>query len=176
MSDNLTYDGLEQSLGISFSEKPSPEEYSNAVLVIDEKKNNLRKSLLAEIDVNEIEYMEFEIKSSIAGLEDILNKLSQDIKIGSPPRMYEVYATLQSSKTTMIKELREIQKMLMDYKLKNKQIQTPTVNNTTNITMSSKALLEMITNAKENNSLNQIEAEFDIIDTADKLREKLDNA
>lgn len=175
MSDNLTYDGLEKSLGISFSETPTPEEYTNAIDIIYEKKNNLRSSIEKELDINEIEYMEFEIKNSITNLESILDKLSQDIKIGSPPRMYEVYATLQSSKTTMIKELREIQKMLMDYKIKNKTIQQP-AGITNNITLTSKALLDMINSAKENNSMNEIQAEFDIVDSADKLREKLDNA
>jgi hypothetical protein len=103
-----------------------------------------------------------------------MDKLQQDIKIGTAPRMFEVYATLANSKLTGIKELRELKKVVLETKIKlrlgldgNGDPVRPDVKNLTvnNFNMSSAQLDEFIKGVKANSELNMIDTKFNVEET-----------
>ena len=135
--------------------------------IIEEKKSLVQSKGLT---LDDAEYMKDKIQNTISGLEKILKILEGDIKIGTAPRYYEVYSTMQTAKMNSIKELREMNKIILDLKVKLNKKDGPK-NLTVNYNLTSKDVSKMIEDAKEKNSLNKIKADFKIEDE-EKIHDK----
>jgi len=122
--------------------------------------------------------MEFELKTTINDMKAVLATLQEDIKIGSQPRMFEVYATLSKSVLDGIKELRDLNMDIENLKIKKEAMslkqqiarKSPdnggNTTNNVNLMLSGKDLFSMLNKAKLDSELNEIDAEFDVGDTS----------
>jgi hypothetical protein len=134
--------------------------------------------------IEDVDYLELEMKSAVESIDTVMTKMEDDIKIGSPPRMYEAFSQLASAKVTALKELFNFRRGVAETKLKakyllvhneankikeravllkNKKEDKPVNINTINIT--SKELLEMAQSAQQNSELNEIDTNFDVSDS-----------
>jgi len=134
------------------------------VKTVLKKKESLVSKDLSGMTLEEAEYMKKEIKNCVSNLNDVITKLGNDIKLGSPPRMFEVYATLANVKITSIKELRELDKTIVELKFKLAGPLGGPKNLTVNNFLSNKEVAKLIEDAKSKNSLNEIKADFKITD------------
>lgn len=136
---------------------------------IEERKNALVKQVETKemsITFQDQQYMLMELKTLIQSTTNVLDKLEQDIRIGSPPRMYEVYATLTNSKTMQLKELRELNKMILEMSIfkEDEKDSGGQKLGKDSVTMTTKGLLDIIKQAQKENSMNKVEVEFDILE------------
>jgi len=159
---NESFDKIAESLDTDFDG-----EVVNEVKDLMETKKKLLSTDLNNLSLADSEYMKTEIVHTLATLETVIDKLTQDIKHGSPPRMFEVLGTLINSKITAIKELRDLNKTIsdIDYRDKRKPEQgagTGPKNLTINITSSD--LQNMVKEASELNSMKEVDAHFEISD------------
>jgi succinate dehydrogenase/fumarate reductase-like Fe-S protein len=164
--DNSTDLGALNKLSDALDVDFESEEILNKANEIQVRKNNIVDTLNKdEWTLDDKIYMEAEIKETICGVDDVMDMLKKDIKIGTQPRTHEVYATLAKIKIDALKELRELSRSVIDMKLvKAKATGSGSASNVqvNNYNMSSTDLLQMVKKAKNNNALNDVEAKFEI--------------
>lgn len=166
----------------------------NSIEVIEDSKN-LNEKIVATLNgqkytIEDIEYMKTELMNLIETNRKVLDELGNCCKVGAPPRMFEVFATLSSTLAANIAELAKLEQAQTNYQVietkeemaresmnqkerlhtarianeSNKGQEGPTLiqNNTYNLT--SKELLKMIKSAQENALINtqNIKPEFDL--------------
>jgi hypothetical protein len=160
---NPSFDKISDVLGSSFVGEEIVEDVKE---ILEEKKDLVESGGLT---LDDAEFMKDKIQNSIKNLEDVLEILKKDLKIGTAPRYYEVYATMENAKMNSIKELREMNKIILDlkFKLEKGKIAGPK-NLTVNYNLTSKDVSKMIEDAKKNNSLKKIKADFKIEDEEKK--------
>lgn len=110
-------------------------------------------------------YIRLELQSLISSIEVAMDKIQQNLRIGSPPRDNEVLSQLAMAKNSSIKELIAMNKALLDAKVKLAKIKKSPSGSVTNNNMfvgNSSDLLKMVNSAKKNNSLKKVKAEFNI--------------
>lgn len=130
-------------------------EQNNIVPVEEEKPKTFEVNNQAPDELEGSKYITSELEIVIESISDVMDKLGEDIKIGSPPRMFEVYAKLVESKIKAIDSLTNKSKANLDAKIKSKNNQIVTNNKTTNnIMLSSKDLLGIL--VKENPKTNTL--------------------
>jgi hypothetical protein len=133
----------------------------------------IRKEIAQKEKQNELEdkeYLEFELKTLISNNRRVLDILEQDIKIGTKPRYHEVYATLTKSVLDGIKELRELNKTIADLKFQKEKLEVRKMQNSltgsqqtqVNFRLTGKDLFDMIEAAKSSSQLNVVDAEFEV--------------
>jgi len=164
-------DNLNKKLNINFQEEA--ENVKNEISKVEEKKNEIAKKVentqLAPITFEDKEYLLLEIRKLIASTGRILEKLEQDIKIGSPPRMYEVYSALTNAKVNQLRELRELNKMIMDMQFfADPQGKNDSKSEKDEVTMKTSDLLKFVKEAQKQNQLNSVDAEFQVLDDCDE--------
>ena len=113
------------------------------------------------------DYITSELKMTVESISTIMDQLGEDLRIGSPPRMYEVYAKLAETKISAIDKLTGKSKIQMDAKMKkagrtglsNVQSGNTTTNNIAVLT--SKDLLKMLSanDPKPNSSVKGVSDE-----------------
>lgn len=158
------FEGLDKALNSEFTVETAEKSIDK---FNDIKNSMVEKSKAGTYTLEDEEYMRFELKTLIQGSRMIMDKLERDIKIGSQPRVFEVYSALLKTTFDGLKELRELNKTVTDLQIESDKPKTDvgTINNTTNnILLTGKDLFAMIKNAKDNNSLNTVEAKFDFGD------------
>ena len=162
------FEGLDKKLNASFDSQLDDVEKS--LDEFNQKKTEMvEKSKAGKYTLEDEEYMRFEIKTLIQGSRTIMDKLEQDIKIGSQPRVFEVYSALLKTTFDGLKELRELNKTVADLEIESDKpkigAENKTINNTTNnFVLTGKDLLSMINQAKEENSLKEVTATFELGD------------
>jgi hypothetical protein len=130
-------------------------------------------------ELEDKEYLEFELKTLIANNRRVLDILEQDIKIGTKPRYHEVYATLTKSVLDGIRELRELNKTIADIKFQKEKLEVRKMQNSlpstqmahVNFQLTGKDLFDMINIAKRSSQLNAVDAVFEV-DSAAVISEK----
>ena len=161
------FEGLDKAMNSEFTE--NLEAVEKRLANFDTVKTAMvEKSKSGRYTLEDEEYMRFEIKTLIQGSRMIMDKLEKDIKIGSQPRVFEVYSALLKTTFDGLKELRELNRTVVDLEIESNKPSSETgiINNTTNnILLSSKDLFKMIQSAKDNNSMKAVEAKFDFGDT-----------
>lgn len=170
MEENSSFDNLDAALDTDFV--TDDENTNKALARLEEKKNELvqRAESTDDIRIEDAEYMRYELKMLIMNSLCVLEKLSQDIQIGSKVREHEVYFSGVGSVRDIIKELRELDKNIADLKLakqKTEKAESGKLNNNgtiNNFYVSNEELEEMMDHASKNNSLNDVEAKFQIND------------
>lgn len=136
---------------------------------------NQRKELLEEeLEIARIKdsgFLEKEIKSLILSSKNVLQTLEKDIKIGSAPRMYEVYATLLNAITAQYKELRNLNESIAKFVIENKKQNLDEKKEEHKMMMDSNDALNMYMAAKNASQMDSIDADFDIVDEDEIKRE-----
>lgn len=163
------FEGLDKSLNTNFDS--ALDDVEKSLDTFNSKKELMvEKSKSGTYTLEDEEYLRFELKTLIQGSRVIMDKLERDIKIGSQPRVYEVYSALLKTTIDGLKELRELNKTVTDLEIESDKPKitkdgAQTINNTTNnVILTGKDLLSMIKSAQQVNQLNAIEARFDFGD------------
>jgi hypothetical protein len=97
--------------------------------------------------------------------EEVLIKLKNDIKIGTPPKYHEVFSFLINSQVNVLKELRELYRTIRDVNIIDGV--EPNNNNNKkdeNVEMTATDFLKLIKEAQKTSSLNSVDASFEVID------------
>lgn len=106
-------------------------------------------------ELEDSDFISSELKMTIESISDVMTKLDEDLKIGAPPRMFEVYAKLADSKINAISKLTEKSKAKLDAKVKLKSASVPHQGSTTNnIILSSKDLLKELISVQPKTNTN----------------------
>lgn len=135
--------------------------------LVDQQKQEITKKLDSkQLVLKDQEYIDLELKTLIQTTVTVLNKLAEDIRIGSHARQFEVYATLANSLKDQIRELRDMNRMLAEMEM----FQSPEEKDksTVNINMTGKEMIEMYRELQKNIEINRVDAEFEIEDSKDE--------
>ena len=116
-----------------------------------------------ELTFEDKEYLQKEIKGLIKGGKTVLEILEKDLKIGTKSGMFEAYAKLLDSVTTSLKELRILNKMILDVEFLTNADTDSKGSTTLQIQMTGRELIDMINSAKENSQINALSADFEEI-------------
>lgn len=170
---NNPFKGLDETFDTSYDEKETKKQVAkieDSIKEIDTKKKDLKKNLVV---MNDVPYIKEELMTLISSSKNILEKLEDDIKVGSPARMYEVYATLLNSITNELKELRQLNYDAAQLEIEqNKKKSLSELNPNDKVLLSSDALLDMISTASRQSEMNRIDADFEIQDSYDESIKK----
>jgi len=128
---------------------------------IDLKKDDLQNQLMVA-KIRDVDFLTHEIKSLILSSKRVLNTLEKDIKIGSAPRMYEVYASLLNAITSQYKELRQLNEAVAKFIIENKKQNLDEVKEEHKMVMNSTDMLNMFMDAKNNSEIETLDADFEI--------------
>jgi hypothetical protein len=133
------------------------------------------------IPIENKEYLDEKIKKIVVRCENMLDNLESDMesfenddddarkfmgRMTLKIAAYNAYSCLVNAITGNVRELRELSKMLLGVNLLNTKDDEEKDNK--NIKMSSGDLLKIINNAKENNSMNEVDAEFKVLNEEKK--------
>jgi hypothetical protein len=138
-------------------------ELQTEVQNIDNRKDLIEESI-NRAKINDAGFLEREIKSLILSSRRVLETLEKDIKLGSQPRMYEVYATLLGAITGQYKELRNLNESIAKFVIENKKQNLEEVKEDHKMMLSSDDALDMYMNAKSVSQMDSISAEFEIVE------------
>ena len=67
--------------------------------------------------LDDLEYLKTELQDRIENNRIVANELAQTLKVGAPPRLYEVYAKLSSTISDDIMHLADISRQITDYQI-----------------------------------------------------------
>lgn len=152
-------------------------EVKNELQTINQKKNEI-KEIVQKNEVGfSIEDQGFLIEATkklMESTDNVMQKLEQDIKIGSSPRMYEVFSFLANSKVNQLRELRELYKMILEMSIFNEEDSNKSKNEN-DVSMTATDLLKVIKEAQKSSSLNAIEATFKVVENEEEQKEKKNN-
>ncbi len=166
---NDSFDKISEKLNTTYDEEI--EKVEHEVEKFEEKKKELvEKSSAENLGFEDKEYLQKETKDLIDNGKKVLETLQNEIKIGSPPRMFEVYAFLMNGIISGLKELRGLNKSIAELNIIENQPE-PEDKRNVNIILSGKELLDMINSAKDNSEINRIDADFKVEDQIKKDEE-----
>ncbi len=168
---NEAFEGINKKLNMSFNSeddedkelKDDNKETSREIEVLKDLKKDLQEAVSGMV-LGDQEYMRKEIKLVITSAKTVMKKLETDIKVGSHPRSHEVYAKMVQSVTDALRELRELNKTILDVK---KEGNENSGGNGKKIALTGSQLLDLIDNARKNSQMNAIEADFTIDESED---------
>lgn len=161
-----SYDKISDSLNTTFvtSGDESLVSLEKELVAFEEKKHELQEfvSKKKELTLDDANWLQLETKTLYLNARMVLDKLQTEIKQGSSPRMYEVYSQLLSTAMTGLKELRELNRLILEIARHNASISdAKNPGGTVNVFVgNSKDMLEMVKRAREANSLNSIDGTF----------------
>lgn len=107
-------------------------------------------------DLQDKEYIRFELQQLIEDNRSILSALGEQCKAGAAPRLFEVYANLSNTVRDSLRELREINKTITDYQVieDREQLKREAVEAKRAAALSAAALTQGGTVNIQNNNLN----------------------
>jgi len=158
---NESFQKMDEAFGTEFDGA----EFDNQLKTLEEEKSKAITKVNDGIETLEDKaYLQEELKILISSAMEVLNICKENIKIGSNARDKEVYFGGVSKVVEAIKELRELNKTVREIQI---DVATPkTTNNlTVNMKMDSRSMLKYLNKletAQKENSLNAIDAEFNI--------------
>ena len=158
-----SFDKISENLNTSFSAAPDIQQIQKDLDHFQEKKNQIKTFIEEKKDITleDKGFLQLETKILIHNGKAVLDKLQEEIKQGSSPRIYEVYSQLMSTVMGGLRKLRELNKMVLDIERINKMTSDPGQGNTTvNVFMSSKDMAEMMKKAKVESSMNAVDGTF----------------
>jgi len=135
-------------------------EIKQEIAVVEEKKNSLVNIRESPMIMQDQEYIRAELKTLLVDSRIILQKLSSNIKVGSSSKDYEAYAKMISSISNVVKELRELNRNVVDLKVQSGKLDNNILNK--KISLTADQLLQMIEKAKTGNQLQAIDAKFTV--------------
>jgi hypothetical protein len=161
--NNPSFDKISQRLGTTFEQDVSAAE--TQLQTISDRKNQIQEQVTQknELALRDQEYLLTEIKLLIQSTLSVLERLDQDIKVGTEARKYEVFAALTNAVTGQLKELRELNKMIADMEI-FKNHETGKSNTQVNVEMNGKDLLDWLDKVRSEREIDRIDPEFNIMD------------
>lgn len=148
-----TFSGMDKMFNSDFELEESCKEKPKSTAVAIPKEDT-EPELLEDSD-----YITTELKQTVQSISDIMEIMTADLKIGTPPRMFEVYSTLANAKIAALDKLTSKSKIKMDAKMKSKSKDNNSSTTTNNMIFTSKNLLELL---KKENPKTNTEVSFDI--------------
>lgn len=160
-----SFDKISENFNTNFitSGEEELKHLENDLTEFEIKKNELKAFVESkkELTLEDKGFLQLEHKTLYQNGRLVLDKLQTEIKQGSSPRMYEVYSALLSTLMSGLRELRELNKMILDIeRYNNAAAGLGQSGNTVNVFVSSKEMLNMIKKAKNENSLNAVDGTF----------------
>jgi hypothetical protein len=161
------FEGISNSIGTTFvEENGAPEDVIKEIKEIETKTVAIQESIDKNVVlINDQSYIDFELKDLISRTNNTLEKLEADVKIGSAPRMYEVFATVVNTKRELLKELILFNKMILDMSMfapESEEDKKDKDDMSLNVTSSD--MLKFFKSMKKEADGNQIEADFTVED------------
>jgi len=152
------FDGLTSAFNIKPDDKL--EEVKEDLAVIESKKT----ALVSKIGTNGVMFddqvfLQAELKSLIMSINTVRSKVEQDIKIGVPPRVVEVYAKLIESIGKQYATLIELNKAIFQAKVETNQVDIEKLGGN-KISLTSDQLLDMVLGARKSSQMKEIDAVF----------------
>lgn len=83
----------------------------------EEKVVPKKSSKTQKYTLDDLEYLKTELQDRIENNRIVANELAQTLKVGAPPRLYEVYAKLSSTISDDIMHLADISRQITDYQI-----------------------------------------------------------
>lgn len=161
MKSNPSFEKISEKLQTSFVQ--DTDEAVSQLQTIDERRQQIQKQVTDKKDLalRDQNYLLTEIKLLIQTTLSVLERLDQDIKVGTEARKFEVFAALTNSVTAQLKELRELNKMIADMEIfKDPDLGKPKTQ--INVEMDGRELLEYMDKIRAESEINKVEASFDI--------------
>lgn len=160
------FEGLDSAFGLSGTDE-NIEDIHNQLAKIEEKKQEIMHKADDLMLVDQV-FLVDEMKTLIMSARTVMRKLETDIKIGSAPRQFEVYAELLNSVGNQYKSLLELNKIILDAKIKTNQMNLEGMKKNDKIELTSEQLMDIVEKARENSQMRNIEAKF-IIEDDEKI-------
>jgi len=119
-------------------------------------------------DFKDEEYIALNLRELTGQTMKVLGDLAEEIKVGSGPRVYEVYATLAGSVAAILSNLTDLNDRVAKQKLNRKKVTAITKQKSNapvigkdNISMTSAQLLEFMKEAQKKSLMHEVKAEFE---------------
>lgn len=109
--DYKSFDTLNDTFNID-NDIEDMEEEEKEEKVVPKKSTKTQKYTL-----DDLEYLKTELQDRIENNRIVANELAQTLKVGAPPRLYEVYAKLSSTISDDIMHLADISRQITDYQI-----------------------------------------------------------
>lgn len=106
---------IENTLADTFDIDLSEQQVEESTKRISEISADVRDQ---KYNLEDKEYIRAELQSLIELNRKVLETLSEQCKLGAPPRMYEVFSTLSNSISTNLMNLANLDKTVTDYQVK----------------------------------------------------------
>jgi 23S rRNA A2030 N6-methylase RlmJ len=140
--------------------------------IIDAKKQIVaKKEETGLIVLDDQEEIKNGLRAVIANLEEVMQKLQDDIKIGSKVFSHQVYSQCAKELRECYKEMAEIDRSIFDCRLKlqqelskNNKGSSKKSDDSQSISMTAGQLADMLENARKNSSMNSIDATFKVVE------------
>lgn len=165
MSDNGSLDKLSSAFDATFEadDAAAIAEIKGELDLIEEKKQKLVEQS-QDLMLMDQDYIRDGLKTLIIGSANVIDKLQCDIKIGTAPRVYEVYARLIDSATAQYRELRELNRDIATVSIEKGKFNVGNMGSGDAISLKPEQLIDLIESAKEQSQVNKIDADFKIED------------
>lgn len=106
---------INETLADTFDIELSEQQVEDTSLRINEIKTSISEQ---KYTLEDKEYIRAELQSLIEINRSVLETLSEQCKMGAPPRMYEVFATLSNTVSTNLMSLAKLDQTITDYQVK----------------------------------------------------------
>lgn len=106
---------INETLANTFNIELSEQQVEDTSLRINEIKTSISEQ---KYTLEDKEYIRAELQSLIEINRSVLETLSEQCKLGAPPRMYEVFATLSNTVSTNLMSLAKLDQTITDYQVK----------------------------------------------------------
>lgn len=144
-----TFSSLEESLGIPPAYTKQSDVTVNEGTSLSAASQDSSHSEDQDECLRNRAYVESRIKGTIDTAADMLEQLRSETKMGSPPRMYEVFFAGVNSVAAAAKELANIDKMASDAKLRQTTSKNSvTVTETRQMTIDNAGMMDIIRKAR----------------------------
>lgn len=166
-----SFNGINKKLNTSFELEKEDQDIINILVDLKKEIDSFQDKKKSLVDSNNAmvladqEYMRNQLKTIIINTNTVINKLENEIKIGTHPRTHEVYGKLIQALTGAIKELRELNTTIVELKMKDNRLDNNIANK--KISLTANQLLDMIDKAKKSSQINAIEADFTVDEKED---------
>ena len=106
---------INETLANTFDIELSEQQVEDTSSRINEIKTSIAEQ---KYTLEDKEYIRAELQSLIEINRSVLETLSEQCKLGAPPRMYEVFATLSNTVSTNLMSLAKLDQTITDYQVK----------------------------------------------------------
>ncbi len=167
---------FDNKIASSISSVPAFSSAASELVSIQTDGTVMKKEMsgLPSIDIKDRSYIEEKVKGMIGRCTGILDRLDNDMKdpavIGPNMRMraIEVYATMVNAISIQIRELRELNKMVMGIEMINmesttRQAQEEKAKKEETVSMTPAQLCKIIQDAQANSTMNKITTTYEIV-------------